>query len=139
MAIPFWASSSSNDFIRSMSSLTCVVNELTGAYAPEHLILPSDNYEELAQMVVNAGSKNITNERTYTEIHPLDENGRVEALARLISGDHRDLHRRRHSFPTRRSSDLPFSPIQVCLTRTMPVSGELGKSRILFLTFGLLA
>ena len=32
--------------------------------------------------------KNITNERTYTEIPPLDENGRVEALARLISGDH---------------------------------------------------
>ena len=32
--------------------------------------------------------KNITYERTYTEIHPLDENGRVEALARLISGDH---------------------------------------------------
>ena len=32
--------------------------------------------------------KNITNERTYTEIHPLDENGRVEALARLVSGDH---------------------------------------------------
>ena len=32
--------------------------------------------------------KNITNKRTYTEIHPLDENGRVEALARLISGDH---------------------------------------------------
>ena len=32
--------------------------------------------------------KNITNERTYTEIHPQDENGRVEALARLISGDH---------------------------------------------------
>ena len=32
--------------------------------------------------------KTITNERTYTEIHPLDENGRVEALARLISGDH---------------------------------------------------
>lgn len=32
--------------------------------------------------------KNITNERTYTEIHPLDENGRVEALARLISGNH---------------------------------------------------
>ena len=32
--------------------------------------------------------KNTTNERTYTEIHPLDENGRVEALARLISGDH---------------------------------------------------
>jgi len=27
--------------------------------------------------------KNVSNERTYTEIHPLDENGRVEALARL--------------------------------------------------------
>lgn len=32
--------------------------------------------------------KNVSNERTYTEIHPLDENGRIEALARLISGDH---------------------------------------------------
>lgn len=32
--------------------------------------------------------KNVSNKRTYTEIHPLDENGRVEALARLISGDH---------------------------------------------------
>lgn len=31
--------------------------------------------------------KNITNERTYTEIHPLNEDGRVDALARLISGD----------------------------------------------------
>lgn len=32
--------------------------------------------------------KNVTNDRTYTEIHPLDTKGRVEALARLISGDH---------------------------------------------------
>lgn len=32
--------------------------------------------------------KNVTNERTYTEIHPLDTEGCVEALARLISGDH---------------------------------------------------
>ena len=32
--------------------------------------------------------KNVTNDRTYTEIHPLDTEGRVEALARLISGDH---------------------------------------------------
>ena len=32
--------------------------------------------------------KNIANDRTYTEIHPLDTEGRVEALARLISGDH---------------------------------------------------
>ena len=32
--------------------------------------------------------KNVTNDRTYTEIHPLDEDGRVDALAHLISGDH---------------------------------------------------
>ena len=32
--------------------------------------------------------KNVTNDRTYTEIHPLDTEGRVEARARLISGDH---------------------------------------------------
>ena len=32
--------------------------------------------------------KNVANDRTYTEIHPLEEEGRVEALARLISGDH---------------------------------------------------
>ena len=32
--------------------------------------------------------KKIANERTYTEIHPLDEDGRVDALAHLISGDH---------------------------------------------------
>ena len=32
--------------------------------------------------------KNVSNDRTYTEIHPLDERGRVEALAHLISGDH---------------------------------------------------
>ena len=32
--------------------------------------------------------KNIANERTYTEIHPLDKDGRVDALAHLISGDH---------------------------------------------------
>ena len=32
--------------------------------------------------------KNIANERTYTEIHPLDQEGRVNALAHIISGDH---------------------------------------------------
>jgi DNA repair protein RecN (Recombination protein N) len=32
--------------------------------------------------------KNIENQRTYTEIHPLDQAQRVEALAHLISGDH---------------------------------------------------
>ena len=32
--------------------------------------------------------KNVSNERTYTEIHPLDQEGRVDALAHIISGDH---------------------------------------------------
>ena len=32
--------------------------------------------------------KNIENERTYTKISPLDEEGRVRALASIISGDH---------------------------------------------------
>lgn len=31
--------------------------------------------------------KNVDGQRTYTEIHPLDEEGRVQALARIISGD----------------------------------------------------
>jgi histidinol dehydrogenase len=30
--------------------------DLSNAYAPEHLILATDNYEQLAQQVVNAGS-----------------------------------------------------------------------------------
>ena len=32
--------------------------------------------------------KNVENDRTYTEIHPLDTEGRVDALAHIISGDH---------------------------------------------------
>ena len=31
--------------------------------------------------------KNVTDQKTYTEIHPLDEEGRIQALARIISGD----------------------------------------------------
>ena len=31
--------------------------------------------------------KNVRNDRTYTEIQPLDFDGRVEVLARMISGD----------------------------------------------------
>lgn len=31
--------------------------------------------------------KNVTDQRTYTEIHPLDTEGRVQALAAMISGD----------------------------------------------------
>lgn len=32
--------------------------------------------------------KNVENERTYTKIQPLDTDGRVQALASIISGDH---------------------------------------------------
>lgn len=32
--------------------------------------------------------KNVENQRTYTEIHPLDQEGRIRALASLIAGDH---------------------------------------------------
>ena len=38
--------------------------------------------------------KNVENDRTYTEIHPLDEEGRVDALAHIISGDHVTEHSR---------------------------------------------
>ena len=31
--------------------------------------------------------KNVRDDRTFTEIHTLDMNGRVEVLARMISGD----------------------------------------------------
>ena len=31
--------------------------------------------------------KNVTGDRTYTEVYPLDQEGRVDALAHLISGD----------------------------------------------------
>ena len=31
--------------------------------------------------------KNVRNDRTFTEIHTLDMDGRVEVLARMISGD----------------------------------------------------
>ena len=33
-------------------------------------------------------AKQVEGSRTYTQIHPLDEQGRVEVLARIISGDH---------------------------------------------------
>lgn len=32
--------------------------------------------------------KNVDGQRTYTEIHPLDIEGRIQALAHIISGDH---------------------------------------------------
>ncbi len=33
-------------------------------------------------------AKQVEGARTYTQIHPLDDDGRVEVLARIISGDH---------------------------------------------------
>ena len=44
----------------------------------------AEGSERLAELI----QKNIAHDRTYTEIHPLDTEGRVQALARLISGDH---------------------------------------------------
>ena len=38
------------------SSAAAVGMALSNAYAPEHLILATDNYDELAEMVINAGS-----------------------------------------------------------------------------------
>ena len=42
---------------------------------------PNCGYNVLIQKKVEQG-------RTFTEIEPLDENGRVHALAKIISGDH---------------------------------------------------
>ena len=66
------------------------IGEVLRQSAEDHQILCITHTAQIAALA-NCHlliQKNITNERTYTEIHPLDENGRVEALARLISGDH---------------------------------------------------
>ena len=66
------------------------IGEVLRQSAEGHQILCITHTEQIAALADChlLIQKNITNERTYTEIHPLDENGRVEALARLISGDH---------------------------------------------------
>src|SRR3546814_11937586 len=40
-----------------------------------------------------------------------------------LSGDHRDLHVRTHSFPTRRSSDLLTTPINILVSEVGPRDG----------------
>ena len=66
------------------------IGEVLRQSAQGHQILCSTHTAQIAALADChlLIQKNVSNERTYTEIHPLDENGRVEALARLISGDH---------------------------------------------------
>ena len=66
------------------------IGEVLRQSAQEHQILCITHTAQIAALADChlLIQKNVSNERTYTEIHPLDENGRVEALARLISGDH---------------------------------------------------
>ena len=66
------------------------IGEVLRQSAQGHLILCITHTAQIAALADChlLIQKNVANDRTYTEIHPLDEEGRVEALARLISGDH---------------------------------------------------
>ena len=66
------------------------IGEVLRQSAQGHQILCITHTEQIAALADChlLIQKNVTNDRTYTEIHPLDTEGRVEALARLISGDH---------------------------------------------------
>lgn len=66
------------------------IGEVLQQSAQEHQILCITHTAQIAALADChlLIQKNVTNDRTYTEIHPLDTEGRVEALARLISGDH---------------------------------------------------
>ena len=66
------------------------IGEVLRQSAREHQILCITHTAQIAALADChlLIQKNVTNDRTYTEIHPLDTEGRVEALARLISGDH---------------------------------------------------
>lgn len=66
------------------------IGEVLRQSAQEHQILCITHTAQIAALADChlLIQKNVTNDRTYTEIHPLDTEGRVEALARLISGDH---------------------------------------------------
>lgn len=66
------------------------IGEVLRQSAQDHQILCITHTAQIAALADShlLIQKNIENERTYTEIHPLDEEGRVDALAHLISGDH---------------------------------------------------
>lgn len=65
------------------------IGEVLRQSAQDHQILCITHTAQIAALADQhlLIQKNVLNERTYTEIHPLDTEGRVEALARLISGD----------------------------------------------------
>jgi DNA repair protein RecN (Recombination protein N) len=66
------------------------IGEVLRDNARDHQILCITHTAQIAALADShlLIQKNIENERTYTEIHPLDRAGRVDALAHLISGDH---------------------------------------------------
>lgn len=55
--------------------------------------------------------KNVRNDRTFTEIHTLDMDGRVEVLARMISGDKVSELSLASARELSRSPNNPFAPI----------------------------
>jgi DNA repair protein RecN (Recombination protein N) len=66
------------------------IGETLKRNAQDHQILCVTHTAQIAAMADThlLIQKSIENERTYTHIEPLDARGRIEALARLISGDH---------------------------------------------------
>ncbi len=66
------------------------IGEVLRRNAKDHQILCITHTAQIAALADShlLIQKNIANQRTYTEIHPLDGEGRVDALAHLISGDH---------------------------------------------------
>jgi DNA repair protein RecN (Recombination protein N) len=66
------------------------IGEVLRGNAKDHQILCITHTAQIAALADShlLIQKNVENQRTYTEIHPLNQAQRVEALARLISGDH---------------------------------------------------
>lgn len=65
------------------------IGEVLRSSAQGHQILCVTHTAQIAALADShlLIQKNVQNDRTYTEVYPLDTDGRVEALARLISGD----------------------------------------------------
>lgn len=66
------------------------IGETLRKTAKGHQILCITHTAQIAALADNhlLIQKNVEQQRTYTEIHPLDTEGRIAALARIISGDH---------------------------------------------------
>ena len=65
------------------------VGQLLHQVAKGHQVLCITHTPQVAAFADNQLliQKNVRNDRTFTEIHTLDMDGRVEVLARMISGD----------------------------------------------------